>query len=320
MNLNSGIVADIGGTHARFAMAARDSAGDIRLSHVDTLRTADFPTFEAAYKSYVSESGYAPQNAVFAVASPIIDDEVKLTNSPWSMRPSTLAQRLAVSHALVINDFAAIAHSIPYLPSSSIRDLSHGPFTLPAAGIVSIVGPGSGLGVGMLARGLDGDHVFPAEGGHIGFAPTDEIDSFILRFALQRYPRVSAERLISGPGLALIYEALAALENRAIAPQQTISLWNAAITQSDPHAVTAYERWLMMLGAFAGDIALAHGAKAVVLAGGILPRFEDRLNTRALLERFYAKGRFESAMRAVPIALINHREPGLIGAASLLGR
>jgi glucokinase len=261
-----GIVADIGGTNARFACAVRDETGRIAVTHVEKLRTADYPSFEAAYRHYADSIDLHPARGVFALAGPLGRDEVKLTNSPWVLRPAGLADRLGLESA---------------------RSDGHG-------------------------------RVVPCEGGHIGFAPADEVEIHMLRFLLGRYPRVSAERLVSGPGLVQVHIALADLEGRAIVPPQQVPLWEAAQSGEDVHAFASMERWLMLLGTVAGDIALAQGACAVVLAGGILPRIGDRLDTGLLLSRFRAKGRFETMMHGFPVAMINHPEPGLFGAASAL--
>lgn len=314
-----GVIADIGGTHARFALASRNAQGEITLREARTLKTASYPSLEEAYRDFISSVSYTPRDGVFAVASPIVNDEIKLTNSHWSITPSKLAERLNLASVRVVNDFAAIAHATTKLPASSFRDLSRLPFKFPEHGAVSIVGPGSGLGVSLLFRADGRDYVHACEGGHIGFAPSDEVEGFILKYVSQRYPRVSTERLVSGPGLQLVYDALAALEQRSDDRQSPVVLWERAISGEDPRAVAAVERWLMLLGAFTGDVALTHGASAVILAGGILPRFGAALNTEPLLKRFYAKGRFEGLMRTIPVTLITHPEPGLIGAASLIG-
>lgn len=313
-----GIVADIGGTHARFAVAHVTDTGVIALNHRATLRTVDFPSFEAAFLRYADRLPAMPRQGVFAIASPITGDDIKLTNSPWVLRPSALADRIGLESVALINDFGAIARGISRLPAEALRALAGPPLQLPRDGTVSIVGPGSGLGVALLCRQNGEDRVIPCEGGHVGFAPADQIDAFILRFISERYPRVSAERLISGPGLVQIYVALAELEGRAIVPPHAIPLWRAALEEGDRHASAAVERWLMLLGTFAGDIALAHGATAVVLAGGILPRFAAGADMAPLLSRFVAKGRFEPMMRGIAVALVTHPDPGLFGAATLL--
>jgi len=314
-----GIVADIGGTHARFASVHRADRGELTLGNRSTLRTADFTSFESAFLRYNSSLDFNPQLAVFALASPIDGAEIKLTNNPWVLHPHMLARRLGLSKVRLLNDFEAVARSIPILPADQFSPLGVAGFDLPENGVISVVGPGSGLGVGMLLRSGCKDQILPSEGGHIGFSPADEIDDHILRFVRTRYQRVSAERLVSGPGLVQIYEALAEMDGRAIVPPHPIPLWQAALDQGDPHACAAVERWLMLLGTFAGDVALTHRADAVVLAGGILPRFGASWDMTALLSRFHAKGRFEPLMRRTVLARIDYPDPGLLGAAGLLG-
>ena len=315
-----GVVADVGGTNARFAIAVRGSGGQVLLEHLRTLRTADHPSFETAYRAYVDDLPFRPARGVFALAGPIVREEVRLTNSPWVLRHAALADRIGLDQARLLNDFEAVANGVAALAPEDFRTIGDAAFAIPTEGVVSIVGPGSGLGVALVHRTGGESRIVATEGGHVGFAPADEIDIQILRFLLERYPRVSAERLISGPGLVQIYVALAELEGRAIVPPHTVPLWEAAIAGTDQHAVAAAERWLMLLGTIAGDIVLAHGAAALVLAGGILPRFGAGLDTGLLLARFRAKGRFETLMHDVSMAMVTHPEPGLLGAATLLAR
>jgi glucokinase len=314
-----GVVADIGGTNARFAMAVQDECGRVSAVAVRKLCTRDFPSFEAAYQNYLDWLEFRPVRGVFALAGPTNQDEVKLTNCPWVLRPSALKDRIGLDEVRLVNDFEAIACAVGAIDASEFRRLDESrDFDMCTDGVVSVVGPGSGLGVSALHRNNGESHVVPCEGGHVGFAPADEVDIHILRFLLTRYPRVSAERIVSGPGLAQIYIALAQLEGRAIVPPHAVELWEAALSGADPHARAALDRWVMLLGTVAGDIALAQGAKAVVLAGGILPRFGRSLDVALLLSRFRAKGRFETLMRDIQVALVEHPDPGLLGAASLL--
>lgn len=313
-----GIVADIGGTNARFASAQRDESGKVSISDVQKYRTADYPSFEAAYRHYAESIHVQAKHGVFALAGPVGKDEVKLTNSPWVLRPAGLGDRLGLDSVKLINDFEAIANAVGAFGPEDFRRLDGERFENPENGVVSIVGPGSGLGVASIHWKDGHPLIVPCEGGHVGFAPADDVDIHMLRFLLGRYPRVSAERLVSGPGLVQVHIALADLEGRAIVPPQQVSLWEAAQSGHDVHAYASMERWLMLLGTVAGDIALAQGACAVVLAGGILPRIGDKLDTGLLLSRFRAKGRFETMMHGIPVAMISHAEPGLFGAASVL--
>jgi glucokinase len=254
-----GIVADIGGTNARFACAVRGDDGKIAVTRIQKYRTADYPSFEAAYRHYEESLDLHAKHGVFALAGPVGKDEVKLTNSPWVLRPAGLAERLGLESARLINDFEAVSNAVAAFGPEDFRRLDGGRFENPKDGVVSVVGPGSGLGVGSIHWSDGQPRVVPTEGGHIGFAPADDVEIHMLRFLLCRYPRVSAERLVSGPGLAQVHIALADLEGRAIVPPQQVALWEAAQSGTDHHAFASMERWLMLLGTVAGDIALAQG-------------------------------------------------------------
>lgn len=192
-----------------------------------------------------------------------------------------------------------------------------GPETdLPAKGAISIVGPGTGLGVAYVVRTEDDYHIGETEGGHIDYAPLDPIEDNILKHLRSRFRRVSAERVVSGPGLNNIYGALAILEDRAVAPIDDKALWTAAMEGSDALAAAALDRFCLSLGAVAGDIALAQGASGVVIAGGLGLRLADHLPRSGFAQRFVAKGRFERMMSDIPVKLITHPQPGLYGAAA----
>jgi glucokinase len=181
--------------------------------------------------------------------------------------------------------------------------------------VTTIIGPGTGLGVAQLLKTGKHVHVIETEGGHIDFAPLDTIDDQILARLRQSHRRVSVERLVSGSGLVNIYNSLAAIEGRPVTPPDDKALWSAALQGSDALAVTALDRFFLCLGAVAGDLALAHGANGVAIAGGLSARFRDQLPRSGFKERFIAKGRFERRMGNIPVKLITHPEPGLLGAA-----
>lgn len=317
--MKQAIVGDIGGTHARFARATCDAGGALTLHHVAKLKTADHTTLEAAYREYVGTlPEAAPGQAVIAVATAVGQDEIRFTNNPWTFRRSQIAQNLGLARVDILNDFGAIARSIPYVGAEHLVPVRDGGPALPAQGVISVVGPGTGLGVAMLVRQPDRDIVIETEGGHVGFAPFDRVEQEIARRLIGRFLRVSVERLISGPGLLMVYEGLAAIEGHAIVPVDDRTLWSKAIDGSDPFARTALERFSAMLGSALGDYALAHGAQAVVIAGGLVPRFTDVLKSSSFLSRFQAKGRFETMMQTIPIFVCTHPDPGLLGAATCL--
>ena len=184
-------------------------------------------------------------------------------------------------------------------------------------GTISIVGPGTGLGVAQLQRHDGRVIVVETEGGHIDFAPLDALEDQILQRLRQRYRRVSIERLVSGPGLPNIYEALAAIEGRTVRVGDDKELWKAALDGSDILAAAALDRFCLSLGAVAGDLALAHGAwSGSVIAGGVGKRIADHLPLSGFAGRYTAKGRFEARMAQIPVKLITHEQPGLLGAAA----
>jgi glucokinase len=188
---------------------------------------------------------------------------------------------------------------------------------LPAKGTISIVGPGTGLGVAYIWRDPKrGYRVQATEGGHIDFAPIDAIDDAILARLRQRHLRVSAERVVSGPALVDIYETLASVEGKSVPHRDDKALWQAGTEGTDSLAAAAVDRFCMSLGSVAGDIALAQGAVGVVVAGGLGLRIKDTLLRSDFAGRFRAKGRFAGMMAEMPVKLITHPQPGLLGAAA----
>ena len=305
------VAVDIGGTHARFAIARAD-AGAIALGPETVLKTGDYDGLAEAWRAFAAQSGAPlPPRAGVAIAAPVEGDAIKLTNNKWVLRPATLAAELGVEAIDLVNDFAAVAHAVPVCGDQLVH-LCGPDMPLPAEGVVTVVGPGTGLGVAILKRGPAGDEVIPTEGGHIGFAPADEIDDRILARFRTRVGRVSAERAISGSGLPDIYAAVTGEE----APQDERALWQRALAGEDANASAALDRFCGLLGSVAGDLALAQGAQAVVIAGGLGLRLAPHLPASSFAARFAAKGRFEARMAALPVKLITHPQPGLLGAAA----
>jgi glucokinase len=208
-----------------------------------------------------------------------------------------------------------VAHAVSVCGSQDFEPVAGPPEGLPSAGVVSVIGPGTGLGVAALLMGRPA-RVIPTEGGHIDFAPLDSLEDMLLSQLRARFRRVSVERIVSGPGLQNIHSALAAIEGRALTPRDDKALWEAALGGEDSLAEAAFDRWCLAFGSVAGDLALAQGAEAVVLAGGMLPRVQHLLPASGFHARFTAKGRFEQRMAGIPILRITHPEPGLLGAAA----
>ncbi len=311
------VAADIGGTHARFAIAEVENGRVVALGEPVTLKTADHASLQTAYQAF--EAGLArplPRALAIAVASPVANDVIRLTNNPWIIRKSLITERLNADQWVVVNDFGAVGHAVAQVPDSDFIHLCGPETPLPSEGITTICGPGTGLGVAQLLRRKDGYQVLETEGGHMDFAPLDGIEDALLKRLRKTFTRVSAERVVAGPGIVAIYETLAEMEGRSVPSRDDRTIWTEAIDGTDSIALAALDRFCLALGAVAGDLALAQGAKAVVIAGGLGFRIKDRLIRSGFDQRFVAKGRFQTMMAAMPVKLITHPQPGLFGAAA----
>jgi len=312
------VAVDIGGTHARFALATVEGGRVTHLGEAVTLKTAEHASFQLAWQEFERINGGAvPSACAIAVAGPVGGEVIKFTNNPWIIRPAMIPEKLGAEKYVVVNDFAAVAHSVAQADDAHFLHLSGPDQPLPHTGTISVVGPGTGLGVAQLWRSGDGGyHVQPTEGGHIDYAPLDGIEDAILARLRKRHRRVSAERVVAGPGIVDIYETLAAIEGTPFIPRDDKAIWTLGTSGEDSLAAAAIDRFCLSLGSVAGDLALAHGASAVVMAGGLGLRIKDTLVRSGFAERFRAKGRFEQMMAQMPVRLITHPQPGLFGAAA----
>ena len=309
--------ADVGGTHARFALAAIEGGRVLDLGEPVTVRTSEFASFQHAWQEFgrrIEEP--LPNELAIAFAGPVGGDVLKLTNNPWVIRPALMQEKLGVEQFVIVNDFAAIAHAVAGLDGAAYRHVCGPERDLPETGVVSIVGPGTGLGVASLLKRAEGHDVIATEGGHIDWAPLDPLEDRILQHLRENFRRVSVERLVSGRGLLNIYEALGTIEKRPFTLRDEKDVWTAALSGSDTLAAAALDHLCLIFGAVAGDFALAQGAHAVVLAGGLGLRLADHLPRSGFRDRFIAKGRFERMMDEMPVKVIVHPQPGLFGAAA----
>jgi glucokinase len=256
-----------------------------------------------------------------AFAGPVGGELLKLTNNPWVIRPALMHEKLGVERFTIVNDFGAVAYAVATLDGSAYTHQCGPDVPLPDDGIITVIGPGTGLGIASLLRRRDGSYeVIETEGGHVDFAPLDSLEDQILTELRRSFRRVSVERLVSGRGLFNIYEALGAIENRPLVIRDDKALWAAALAGTDSLAAAALDRLCLSLGAYAGDMALAQGASAVVIGGGIGLRLAEHLPRSGFRDRFIAKGRFERRMDEMPVKLITHPQPGLFGAAAAFAR
>jgi glucokinase len=311
------VAVDIGGTHARFAIAEMAEGRVVRLDDEVTLKAAEHASLQTAWEEFGRRLGRPlPPATAIAIAGPVQGEVLKLTNNPWVIRPALIPSKLGAERYTLVNDFGAIAHAVAQLDAARFTHLCGPDRPLPDEGVITIVGPGTGLGVAQLLRRGGRYFVIETEGGHIDFAPLDTLEDKILTHLRTHYRRVSVERVASGQGLSNIYEALAALERKPIGYQDEKALWTAALAGDDSLAAAAFDRFCLALGAVAGDIALAQGGQAVVIAGGLGQRLIEHLPRSGFRDRFIAKGRFERRMDEMPVKIITHPQPGLFGAAA----
>ena len=305
------LLADVGVTHARFAL----ETGPARLAHGTTLACGDYDSLLAVVSAYLdSIEGERPRYAIIAIANPIQGDEVCMTNRDWRFSIEATRQALDLDILLVVNDFTAMAMALPHLPDTAFARIS--PQGSPSPGAIGLIGPGSGLGVSGLIPVADHWVTLGSEGGHVSFAPGDARELAILQYAWDRYGHVSAERLLSGPGLEMIWQALGAGAGRADLSAVDIV---ARALAGDPAAVEVTDVFCGMLGSAAGDLALTLGAVGgLYVGGGLAPRLGPRFEASPFRQRFEAKGRFSDYLRRIPTYLITIANPSLIGLSAIL--
>lgn len=315
------IAVDVGGTNARFARATIDGDQAPQLGKVRKYKVAEHVSLQDAWAAFARDEageggGPLPRTACIALAAPIGRDIIKFANSNWVIRPTALLDDLGLENLKLINDFEAVAHAVSRLPKENLELLFGTDFPFPENGSVTILGPGTGLGVAMVLYDDGIPHVVATEGGHVDFAPLDPVEMRLLEYLRSKFVRVSTERIVSGPGLNNIYQGLAVQNREKIALLPDADLWASALDGSVPLARAALDRLCLSYGSVAGDLALAHGPHAVVLAGGLTQRMRDQLLASGFHARFMAKGRYENMMASIPIRLARHDEIGLFGAAA----
>jgi glucokinase len=307
------LIADIGGTNARFAIAQGGHYSELK--HVPV---REYASLHDAIRDYLDQlpRDQRPAEAAIDVAGPITGDRITLTNLGWSFSISELKQRLGLRALRVFNDFAATAMAVPYLPSSDCFLI--GPARPDAKGPIGIIGPGTGLGVGSLVPGKDGWVLVPGEGGHVTLPATTEEEDRIIAVLRTRWDHVSAERVLSGSGLVNLYEAICTIESVTPQPLSPADVTDRAINKTDPLCVRTFAHFCEMLGTVAGDLALTVGASGgVYIAGGILLRFKEAFAASGFRARFESKGRFRDFMERIPTHLILQESPALLGLANI---
>lgn len=308
------LVGDVGGTNARFAIAHMIDGKPV-LEHHESFPASEHPTFLGGVKAFIDGCEVKPTGGVIAVAGPVTDGAIDLTNSPWQVSETELAT-LGLNPVRLINDFEAVAWGAPVVPEGQLASLG-GPDEGEEHSAIAVLGPGTGFGVSALARDIHGNEIaMPSEGGHACFAPGDPIEDEILRILRRRYDRVSIERLICGPGLLNMHRALAEIDGRETHIDDPAQITTEAMENPNSACGATLARFCAVLGAVAGDIALTTGARGgIYIAGGIAPRILPFLQASPFRERFERKGRFADYMAAIPTNVILHKHAALLGAA-----
>lgn len=310
------LVGDIGGTNARFALANPET---LEITHTGHRQTRDFSGIEEALRDYLAKDAgnITPKYASIAVACPVDSDEIRFTNNHWRFSKSALKSQLRFQDLRIINDFTAQALAVPHIPSRFIRQIGLDTAVLEGAPI-AVLGPGTGLGVSGLIPSGKGWVPLSGEGGHVGVVVENEQEIAILRIAWREFGRTSLERFLCGTGIVFLYKAMAEICGTVSENYQAADVVNKAL-EGETLCSAVLNQFCAFLGGFAGDIALALGAKGgVYIAGGIVPRFADFFTKSPFRERFENKGRFRDYTTTIPTFLISPDEnPALIGAASV---
>ena len=308
------LIADIGGTYARFTVET--SSG--QFERTASLRCADHADFHAAVSSYLSTlPSMVVRHAAIAIANPVEGDQVRMTNYHWRFSIEEMRERLGLETLVVVNDFTALAMALPRLMPSERRQVGGGEAR--ERSVVGLIGAGSGLGVSGLIPAGEGWVALGTEGGHASFAPRDEREIGILRYALTEFSHVSFERLLSGPGLELIHRALMHRDGQPAQALGAPDITRLALDGTDPLCAETLEVFCTMLGTAAANLAVTQGAMGgIFIGGGIVPRLGSYFDRSPFRARFEDKGRFSDYLKAIPTYVITAEHATLMGASTVL--
>ena len=309
------LLADVGGTNARFAL----EHGPGQIDTIDVLRCADHAAFCDAVAAYLAQAGHPPvRHAAVAIATPVQGDAIRMTNHHWQFSIEAARKTLGLATLLVVNDFTALAMALPNLEPAHREQIGTGAAI--AGNAIGLVGAGTGLGVGGLIP--SGERWIPlkSEGGHVSFSPADEREVFILQHCWKQYPHVSAERLVSGPGIELIHQALAARNGVASGDiLRTPDIILRGLGNDDPLCREVVDCFCGMLGTVASNVAVTLGALGgVYIGGGVVPRLGAFFAQSSFRTRFESKGRFGGYLGQIPTYLISAPYPAFVGVSTIL--
>ena len=306
------LIADIGGTNARFALV---DEGSTTPQHERTLSCANYRTLIDAVLAYLEDASQEmPETASLAIATPVSNDRVVMTNHVWDLSLEETRKTLGLKSLKVLNDYTALALALPYLDKDDLHQVGGG--TGVDKQTMAVLGPGTGLGVSGAIYA--GDYWLPlqSEGGHASYGPLNEREAAVIEVIRKHRDHISAESLVSGPGLVLLYESIAkcdGVEHELLSPEQIAS---KALRKSNASAEEAVSMLCGILGSIAGNLALTLGARGgVFVGGGIVPKLGDYFDSSPFRTRFESKGRFSKYLSEIPTQVINSKYPALIGAA-----
>ncbi len=309
MNNAPCLLADIGGTHARFALSDGTSVRDVL-----QLQCADFPSIELAVDHYLRTVGesHPIQQASFAIAAPLSGDQVSMTNHSWRFSISALRQALSLQRLIMLNDFTALAMAIRHLPQHEL--LQVGGVSNTSNAPIALLGAGTGLGVsGLIPYGKDWLPL-QGEGGHVSLAPGTTREVAVLETLWQRFEHVSAERVLSGPGLVNLYGAVCELEGVPVKPHEASEISDQGMKGSCRICAETLQLFCALLGSVAGNLVLTLGAtQALFIGGGIVPRLGEYFARSDFRQRFEGKGRYVNYLKPVPVYVINSAQPAFVG-------
>jgi glucokinase len=308
------LLADIGGTNARFAL----EVGPGRIEAIAVLACADHATLADAVRAYLRGTAAPIRHAAIAIANPVVGDMVRMTNHHWEFSIDALRAELGFETFVVVNDFSALAMSLPHLADGDKVRVGGGAAC--AGKPIGLVGAGTGLGVsGLIPSEQGGWTALCSEGGHVSFSPTSETEVAILQFAWREFEHVSAERLLSGAGVELIYRALADHHGRAVEALDAPEISRRGLAGDCALCVEVLETFCGMLGTVAGNLAVTLGAQGgVYIGGGIVPRLGERFGLSCFRKRFEQKGRFANYLAQVPTYVITAEYPAFLGVSAIL--
>ena len=313
------LVADVGGTNARFALvtAFDKTTKEIVFNNIQKFSSLEFDSFADVVAAYIDTLESVPNNACFAVAGPRKKDTVFLTNLGWQFNVSDIKQQFGFANFKVINDFAAFAHASPYIDNTANLVIKDGHSH--SDGNIAVIGPGTGFGAAALVKGEEQSVVLSCEAGHISLAACNELERNLITALSEEFEHVSVEHVFSGQGIENLYRAMAKVHEQKAKNFDAPTITQLALAYDDDICVKTLNQFCDWIGAVAGDLSLTFNATGgVYIGGGILPRFQDKLLASEFVKRFVAKGKMQHIVNDIPVILITQDNIPLLGAAASL--